>query len=200
MIIGLTGGIASGKSLLADYMRGWELSIIDADAIAREVVEPGKPAYEEIKGFFGNDVFHEDGTLDRKALGSVIFGDKEKRNRLNKITHPAIHDEMMKKKEALMKEGNQTLIFDIPLLVENGRMNTVDRVLLAYVSEDVQLKRLMERDGSSKEEATERIRSQMPLKEKKDYADAVVDNNGSRGDSKTQLLHILTAWGVKVDD
>ncbi|QDI91130.1 dephospho-CoA kinase [Salicibibacter halophilus] len=200
MIIGLTGGIASGKSLLADYMGGWDLPIIDADAIAREVVEPGKPAYEEIKDFFGNDVFHEDGTLDRKALGSVIFGDKEKRNRLNNITHPAIHDEMMKKKEALMKEGNQTLIFDIPLLVENGRMNTVDRVLLAYVSEDVQLKRLMERDGSSKEEATERIRSQMPLKEKKDYADAVVDNNGSRGDSKTQLLHILTAWGVKVDD
>ncbi|QQK77260.1 dephospho-CoA kinase [Salicibibacter cibarius] len=200
MIIGLTGGIASGKSLLADYMRAWDLPIIDADAVAREVVEPGQPAYEEIKDYFGNDVFHDDGTLDRKALGSIIFADKEKRNRLNKITHPAIQKEMMNKKEALINEGNRTLIFDIPLLVENGRMNTVDRVLLACVSEDVQLKRLMERDGSTKEEALERIRSQMPLKEKKDYADAVVDNDGSRAESKNQLLHILTEWGVEVED
>ncbi|AXF55880.1 dephospho-CoA kinase [Salicibibacter kimchii] len=200
MIIGLTGGIASGKSLLAEYMQAWDLPIIDADAIAREVVEPGRPAYEEIKDFFGNEVFHEDGTLDRKALGSIIFADKEKRNRLNKITHPAIHKEMMNKKEALLNEGNRALIFDIPLLVENGRMNIVDRVLLAYVSEDVQLKRLMERDRSSKEEALERIRSQMPLKEKKDYADAVVDNNGSRVESKNQLLHILTKWGVEMDE
>ncbi|SDJ21935.1 dephospho-CoA kinase [Natribacillus halophilus] len=196
MIIGLTGGIASGKSLLADDMRSRGLPIIDADAIAREVVEPGKPVYEKIKAFFGARVFHEDGTLDRKALGRIIFADEEKRQWLNSTMHPAISEEMMAKKDALFEQGHHTLVFDIPLLIENNRMNTVDRVLLAYVDEDVQLKRLMERDGSSEEEALDRIRSQMPLKEKKDYADAIVDNNGSRDESSEQLAYILAEWNI----
>ncbi|MBB6448204.1 dephospho-CoA kinase [Geomicrobium halophilum] len=199
MIIGLTGGIASGKSLLAQYLNDWGFPIVDADVIAREVVEPGKPVYKQLQSFFGEEIFHGDGTLDRKALGRIVFSDQEKRDQLNQMMHPAINEEMMRQKEDLIAQGHKTLVFDIPLLVENGRTNIVDYVLLAYVEEDVQLKRLMERDRSSEEEALSRIRSQMPLEKKRNHADAIVDNSGHRKTSKEQLAHILAEWGIDVN-
>ncbi|WP_377888210.1 dephospho-CoA kinase [Alkalihalobacillus sp. R86527] len=197
MNIGLTGGIASGKSTVAEMMRSLSLPVIDADIIAREVVEPGEPALDEIVHVFGEEMRNHDGSLDRKKLGSVIFGDDEKRSKLNKIIHPAIRKRMLNDAKTYKENGHKHVVLDIPLLFESELEYLVDRILLVYVDSETQLKRLVERDSSSREEAAQRIRSQIPIEEKKKLADEVLDNTGSREDTEEQLKVILEKWDIE---
>ncbi|MYL62810.1 dephospho-CoA kinase [Bacillus hwajinpoensis] len=196
MDIGLTGGIASGKSTVAEMIRRYEIPIIDADVMARKVVEPGEPALQEIFRLFGDDMKAEDGGLDRKKLGSVIFKDEEKRKVLNRVLHPAIRKGMLDQAAALKEQGSPHIVFDIPLLFESQLTHMVDQTLLVYVDAKTQLSRLVERDGSTEEEAIDRIQSQMPIEEKKELADNVIDNTGTREETEEQLNNILKKWGI----
>ncbi|WP_273832579.1 dephospho-CoA kinase [Guptibacillus sedimenti] len=196
MDIGLTGGIASGKSTVAEMIRRYDLPIIDADVMARKVVEPGEPALQDIFRLFGDDMKAEDGGLDRKKLGAVIFKDEEKRKVLNRILHPAIRKGMLDQAAALKEQGSVHIVFDIPLLFESQLTHMVDQTLLVYVDAKTQLSRLVERDGSTEEEAFDRIQSQMPIEEKKELADDVIDNTGTREETEEQLNNILKKWGI----
>ncbi len=194
MDIGLTGGIASGKSTVADMIRTYNIPIVDADVIAREVVEPGESALEDIFRIFGSEMKAEDGGLNRKKLGSVIFNNEEKRKTLNSILHPAIRKRMLDQAAAFKKQGEPHVVFDIPLLFESRLNYLVERTLLVYVDSSTQLERLVARDESSEAEASERIQSQMPIENKKDLADAVIDNTGTREETEAQLKSILKSW------
>ncbi|WP_270179547.1 dephospho-CoA kinase [Alkalihalobacillus sp. CinArs1] len=196
MKIGLTGGIASGKSTVAEMLRTLSIPVIDADVIAREVVEPGEPALEEIVRVFGEEVRTDDGYLDRKRLGSVIFSNNEKRSLLNEIMHPAIRKRMLAEAKAYEESGHKHVVLDIPLLFESKLSYLVDRTLVVYVDSKTQLERLIERDKSSKEEAVQRIRSQIPIEEKRQLADKVIDNTGTREATEKQLRNILKEWKI----
>lgn len=196
MIIGLTGSIASGKSTVSKMLQDKGFFIIDADIVAREVVELGSDTLQEIKKQFGNEVIFTDGTLNREVLGSMIFHQPAKRKQLNDIMHPAIRKEMLKQRDELTKKEIETFFMDIPLLFESRLQHLVEKILVVSVTEDVQLERLMSRNNLSKEEAEARIKSQLPLSEKEKGADAVIYNNGSIEESKKQLEAILKLWDV----
>ncbi|WP_242307247.1 dephospho-CoA kinase [Bacillus cereus group sp. BfR-BA-01524] len=196
VVIGLTGGIASGKSTVSEMFRELSIPVIDADIIAREVVERGKPAYNKIVEVFGAEVLQQDGELDRPKLGSIVFYNEEKRLQLNKIVHPAVREEMNRQKGMYIKEGMQAIVLDIPLLFESKLTSLVDRILVVAVTPDTQLERLMKRNGFSEEEATARIQSQMPLAEKVKNADEVINNDGTIMGTKTQLQVILKKWNI----
>ncbi|AMX82648.1 dephospho-CoA kinase [Geobacillus subterraneus] len=194
LTIGLTGGIASGKSTVSAMMRELGLPVIDADEAARAVVEPGEEAYRQIVAVFGPDVLQENGEIDRAKLGAIVFNNEQERKKLNAIVHPAVRRKMLAEKEKLVRSGAKTVVLDIPLLFESGLTDWVDRVLVVYVDDDVQLRRLMVRNGFTEEEALARIRAQWPLEEKVKRADAVIDNNGTMEETRRQLLSILQQW------
>jgi dephospho-CoA kinase len=196
LIIGLTGGIASGKSTVARMLLELGIPVIDADQIAREVVEIGEEAYWQIVERFGEKILQDDKTIDRTKLGAIVFNDEEKRKVLNGIVHPAVRKKMLEQKEQYIRSGAKTVVLDIPLLFESKLTYLVDKVIVVFVDEHTQLERLMARNGFSKEEAEVRIRAQMPLREKITKADAVIDNNGSIKKTKEQLLNILAKWDV----
>ncbi|MED4345874.1 dephospho-CoA kinase [Heyndrickxia coagulans] len=193
-IIGLTGGIASGKSTVSKMLKAKGFTIVDADIAARKVVEPGEPAYEQIIEAFGEGILLEDLTIDRKKLGALIFADEALRMKLNSIVHPAVRAWMTREKDRAIENGEKTVFLDIPLLFESRLTYMVERTILVYVDEETQLKRLMARNGLSEKEAQIRIRAQMPLSEKKALADAVIDNNGSPEETKQQLEKIVSDW------
>ncbi|QTN00044.1 dephospho-CoA kinase [Sediminibacillus dalangtanensis] len=196
LVIGLTGGIASGKSTIAGIFAEWNIPIVDADIISRQVVEKGEAAYEQIVDLFGEDVLLSDGNLDRGKLGSIIFKDKEKREQLNNIVHPAVRKKMLEQRDAYADKGEAAVVLDIPLLYESGLTHFVDKVLVVYVDEPTQRQRLMDRNGFSEEEAIDRMNSQLPLEKKAKMADEIIDNNGSVESSRQQLLTILKKWEV----
>ncbi|KGR91427.1 dephospho-CoA kinase [Ureibacillus massiliensis 4400831 = CIP 108448 = CCUG 49529] len=196
MIIGLTGSIASGKSTVAKMLKEYGLPIVDADVVARLVVEPGSPTLKKIAEAFGQEVLTEKGEMNRTKVGELIFHDETKRKTLNNIIHPAIRAEMLRQKEEHLANGAKTVIMDIPLLFESKLQHFVDKILVVTVSEDTQLKRLMDRNQLSEEDALVRIRSQLPLSEKEQGADAVIYNNGSIDESRNQLEVILRQWHV----
>lgn len=191
IVIGLTGGIASGKSTVANILKEKGIPIVDADIIAREVVEKGSETLNKLVETFSPAILHNDGSLDRAALGSIIFHNEEKRQLLNSIMHPSIRKRMKEKTAQYLQEGYSVVVMDIPLLFESKLTHLVDKTIVVYVDEEVQLKRLMERNTLSKDEALARIHSQMPLKEKKNLADFVIDNNGSLNETTTQLQEII---------
>ncbi|MEV5112544.1 dephospho-CoA kinase [Peribacillus frigoritolerans] len=195
-IIGITGGIASGKSTVSLYLQELGFTIVDADLASRAVVEPGEEAYHQVVKAFGEDILLTDGNIDRVKLGSIIFNDQEKRLLLNGIVHPAVRNWMRMKTEAALSSGEETVFMDIPLLFESKLTFMVDKTLLIYVDEQVQLKRLMNRNGLSETEALARINSQMPLADKKALADAIIDNNGDINETKRQVKAILSEWYV----
>lgn len=197
LVIGLTGGIASGKSTVANMLKELGITVIDADVEARLAVEPGEMAYNKIVEHFGKSILLEDGTINRAKLGEIIFNDKEKRMVLNEIVHPAVRERMNEKKEAALKQNESIVIMDIPLLFESKLTEQVERSLLIYVDEATQLKRLMERNKYTENEAMARIQSQMPLKEKKVLADYLIDNSGTLEQTRTQLSGILREWGYE---
>ena len=195
-MIGLTGSIGTGKSMIANKMIELGIPIVDADIIAREVVEPGKEAHQKIVETFGEGILHEDKTLNRPALGEIVFSDEAKRGQLNEIIHPAIRTEMLKQRDAYVAENVPALVMDIPLLFESKLTHYVEKIIVVYVSEETQLERVMARDESTEEAALQRINSQIPVKEKAEQADAVIDNNGTREASYEQLFEILQDWGI----
>jgi dephospho-CoA kinase len=194
LTIGLTGGIASGKSTVTGMIRELGIPVIDADQVARDVVKVGEEAYAQIVATFGRDILQANGEIDRAKLGAIVFHSEQERKKLNAIVHPAVRRRMMAEKEAYVQNGAKTIVLDIPLLFESELTHFIDKVIVVYVDDDVQLERLMKRNGFSKEEALARIRSQMPLREKVKKADAVINNNGTVEETKQQLLQILTEW------
>ncbi|WP_462406964.1 dephospho-CoA kinase [Gracilibacillus sp. Marseille-QA3620] len=193
-IIGLTGGIASGKSTVSNWLLSQGYPVVDADIAARKVVEPGMPALEKIRKAFGDDVLLPDGTLDRKRLGSIIFANEEKRQTLNVIVHPAVREWMRQETERAFGEGASIVIMDIPLLFESKLTHMVEETILVYVTKEIQLKRLMERDGYMEADALARIHAQMPIDEKKELADYIVDNNGPLSETIEQMRQIMDTF------
>lgn len=196
LIIGLTGSIGTGKTMIANKFRELNIPVVDADVIAREVVEPGKEAYTSIVATFGETIVQHNQTLDRKKLGNIVFNDEEKRKKLNAIVHPAIRKEMIRQRDALVDQGEKCVVLDIPLLYESGLTHFVDKVIVVSVDADIQLERILKRDNLTTEEAKSRINAQIPVAEKAKKADAVINNNGTKEDSYRQLIAILTEWGV----
>ena len=196
MIIGLTGSIASGKSTVANMMRDLGLPIVDADVVARDVVEPGTETLEKIVQQFGEDILLEDGHLNRPKLGDLIFHEPAKRKILNELMHPAIRAEMLRQRDAYLAAGEKHVVMDIPLLFESKLQHFVERILVVSVKEEVQLRRLMDRNALSKEDALARIRSQIPVSEKEKGAHAVIYNNENVEQTEEQLKKILTYWEV----
>src|SRR5260370_21307316 len=185
-VLGLTGGIGAGKSMVASMSAQRGADGIDADQLARDVVEPGHPALVEIATAFGRDVLLADGRLDRGKLGRIIFADPVARGKLNAITHPRIRERIDAEIAAhALRPG--VLVADIPLLYENNRTRAVETVIVVWVDTKTQLRRLQERDGLSVEEARQRIAAQMPLDEKRARADVVIDNSGSREKTRRQV-------------
>jgi dephospho-CoA kinase len=185
-VLGLTGGIGSGKSIVAQMFARLGAVVIDADQLAREVVEPGQPALQEIAATFGRDVLLPDGRLDRPKLAGIIFADAVERAKLDAITHPRIRtriDELIKAR----RSGPGVLIVDIPLLYENKRTSSVEKVIVVWVDPPTQLRRIRQRDGLSAEAARQRIAAQMPIEAKRARADHVIDNSGTKEDTRRQV-------------
>ena len=192
--IGITGSIASGKSVLTAYLLGLGFPVIDADAIARDLVHPGSDTLKEIANIFGEDMILSDGNLDRDKLGKRVFSDEDARNRLNEIMHPAIVSAMLD----LSENFHGLVFYDVPLLFE--QVDDIkesglefDAIWLVDANEDVQLARLMARDGIDEAYAKEKIASQMPLEEKKKLATVVFDNSGDLMNLYNQVDDALEA-------
>ena len=194
MLIGLTGGIASGKSGISSLLKSRGAFIIDADKIARDVVEPHKKAWEEIVRVWGEDVLLSDLRINRSRLGSLVFGNKEELARLNNITHPEIIREI--KERALENKDAPIVVVDAPLLIEAGLSSLVEEIWLVSIERENQIKRLIARDNISEKEAVKRIDSQMPLEEKKKYAHIIIDNNGSRADTEKFVDGLLQRYNL----
>jgi dephospho-CoA kinase len=193
-LVGLTGGIASGKSTVAEMLRSLGASVIDADQVARDLVRPGQPALAEIARRFPGTV-DAAGQLDRAALASRIFSDQAERAALNAIVHPRIQTEVARRTELLDQAGVRTVLYDAALLIENGLHHAMDGVIVIWVPPDVQRSRLMARDSLSVEEADRRIQAQSPLDDKRALATWVVDNTGSREQTRAQVVEIWKALG-----
>ncbi|KAI0373049.1 CoaE-domain-containing protein [Pilatotrama ljubarskyi] len=191
LVIGLTGGIATGKSTVSSLLRAHGLPIVDADVLARKVVEPGTPALAQIAHVFGSDVLRADGTLDRARLGAIVFVDEEKRRKLNAIVHPAVRREMFWSVLRCWWQGERVCILDVPLLIEGGLWKWVAKVVVVYCSAEIQLQRLMKRDNSSRADASSRLNAQLPITEKVQYADIVIDNSGSLQDLERQVDQLV---------
>ncbi len=177
-VIGLTGGIAGGKTTVSNILKGLGAIVIDADKIARNVVEKGRPALDEIEKHFGRAVLLENGELDRKKLGDIVFNDAKFLKKLNEITHPYIIKEIINEINWCKKTYNdRVIILDAALLVEQNLMHLVEEIWLVVTPEKIQLDRLLERDGINTEEAKKRIDAQMPLEYKKRYAHKIIDNS-----------------------
>ena len=190
-VLGLTGGIASGKSAVSAMLSEMGFPIVDADVISRRVAEKGSPVLESIKKEFGEGVLNDDGTLNRKALGILVFGSSDRLKKLNSLTHPAIVEEINKQINYYIDRGDRLCVLDAPLLIESGINGIADRVLLVYVDSNTQMERLMNRDGITEELAMKKISSQMSFEEKRRYADYIIDNTGSLMKTKEQLKAVV---------
>ncbi|MDU1986003.1 MAG: dephospho-CoA kinase [Veillonella dispar] len=194
--IGLTGGIASGKSTVLTYFKDKGIPYIDADIVAREVVEPGTEGLKAIVDTFGSNVLHADGTLNREALGAIVFHNEEKRQLLNSCLKTHIRNRIMELTSQYEQCNTPILIYDIPLLIEGEWYTMMDEVWLVYVNEMTQIERLMSRNGYTREDALARINSQMRLDDKRAYADIIVDNNSTLHDLIVQLD---TIWNERIE-
>ena len=193
LLVGLTGGIATGKSTVAGMLRALGAEVIDADQLAREVVQPGEPALAAIVREFG-DVLQLDGTLDRKKLGAIVFNDTPRRKRLEAITHPAIRERFLARLQALQAHGFEGLVvFDAPVMIESGNYRNMDRLVVVVTDEATQRTRLMARDGMSTPEATARMATQMPVTDKAKLADYVIDNSGDRAATEARTREVVAA-------
>ena len=194
LLVGLTGSIATGKSTVSRMFAHLGARVLDADQLAREVVMPGQPAYLKIVEEFGPQVVQEDGTLDRKALGAIVFADPGKRKRLEEITHPAIGLRQQRILSVLDEEAFEGIvIWDVALLFETGGVARMDRVVVVATDPDTELARLMARDTLPEDAARARIASQMPVAEKAKRAHYVIDNSGTRPDTERQVKAVYEA-------
>jgi len=194
LLVGLTGSIATGKSTVSRMFAHLGARVIDADLLAREVVMPGQAAYARIVEEFGPRVVQEDGSLDRKALGALVFADAAKRKRLEEITHPAIGLRQQRILSVLDEEAFEgVVLWDAALLFEGGGAAQMDRVVVVYADPETERRRLIERDGLGDADARARIASQMPIAEKVKLADHVIDNSGTREDTERQVRTVYGA-------
>jgi len=192
IIAGLTGGIASGKSTVSGFLSDAGAQVIDADQIAREVVKPGTPGYDAILAFFGPTILMPGGEIDRKRLGEIIFNDPDKKARLDAIVHPLVFERSAERiAQIAAQTPDAVVIMDIPLLFEAGMESDLAEVIVVYVPEKLQLERLMNREGIDEQPAMTRIRSQMPIEEKRRRATVVIDNSGTTFDSRRQALAVF---------
>ncbi|NXK68133.1 DCAKD protein, partial [Sylvietta virens] len=190
-LVGLSGGIASGKSTVVAVLRELGCAVIDADVIARQVVQPHSKAHQQILQHFGTEILLENGEINREALGNIIFSQPEKRRLLNSITHPEILKEMLKQVLKYFVLGYRYVILDIPLLFETrGLTRFMKYTVLVYCDPPTQLARLMKRSGLGVAEAEARISSQLPLDEKRKWASHVIDNSGDRESTRRQVLRL----------
>jgi dephospho-CoA kinase len=191
LLVGLTGGLATGKSTVSETFRSLGCVIIDADVLAREIVAPGQPALAAIVREFGPDMLQPDGTLDRKRLGAIVFADPTRRKRIEAITHPAIRDRFQARLAELETQGFEGLvIWDAPVMIESGGHKAMDRLVVVVTDAATQRARALGRDGDPAD-AERKIASQMPLAEKAALADYVIDNSGDRAatEARTREVH-----------
>ncbi len=193
--IGLTGGIASGKSTVARILREMGHSVVDADALSRLVVEKNGPAYREVLSVFGPDFVDGNGDLDRKKLGQIVFADKKKRVQLEQIVHPKVKYLALLEKSRLETEGKNIAFYDVPLLYEKNLEAEFDAILLVYAPESIQIERMMIRNGYSESEARERVQAQIPIEQKLLRSPHVVMNTGKIEDLKKEIKKILAEMG-----
>ena len=190
--VGLTGSIAVGKTFVCEIFRELGCHVLDADQVARDVVQPGTPGIDAVVAAFGKDVLRSDGTLDRAKLGSVVFADKEKRLLLNSIIHPLVfeaQDRWLKERERQDPDG--IAIIDAALLIESGGYRRFDKLIVVWCEPELQLQRLMARDGLSRTDAQRRIDAQMSQEEKKSHADFLIDTSDSRDNTRRQTSDVL---------
>jgi dephospho-CoA kinase len=193
-VIGLTGNIASGKSSVAAMFEGLGARVIDADEVARLVVEPGRPAWNEIIERFGKEVLEPDDTINRKKLGEIIFNDEGKRKMLNEITHPRIIGKIREMVNEYGKEAIPVVIIEAALIVEKGGLrDLIDGLIVVTSDEESQIERLIGRNGYSREEAVSRLRAQMPAREKAKHADYIIDNSGPLRNTRKQVIDLWEA-------
>jgi dephospho-CoA kinase len=197
-ILGLSGGIGSGKTTVTRILEELGATTIDADAIVHEQQAAGQPMLKEIAAAFGDEVIARDGTLDREALGAIVFRDQKARTRLGSIVHPPVIAEMMQRAKKAVEAEAPLVVLDIPLLFEgrvNGRgsgaLMNFDETLCVWVSRAVQIERTMARDGCTLEEAERRIAAQLPIDEKREMADHVIDNSGTLEETRAQVAALV---------
>jgi dephospho-CoA kinase len=201
-VVGLTGGIGTGKSTVARLLAALGAVVIDADRIVHELQAPGTPLVARLRDAFGPEIVRPDGALDRERLGRLVFADAAARKRLNELVHPAVGAEMVRRLAAARDAGAALVVLDIPLLLEGraarasepGRAKTasdlVSEVIVVYAREEQQLERQLARDGATRAHALERIRAQLPIEEKRKLADHVIDNSGPLADTERQVREL----------
>ncbi|HCU7417857.1 TPA: dephospho-CoA kinase [Staphylococcus aureus] len=193
-VIGLTGGIASGKSTVSELLSVFGFKVVDADKAAREAVKKGSKGLAQVREVFGDEAIDENGEMNRRYMGDLVFNHPEKRLELNAIIHPIVRDIMEEEKQEYLKQG-YNVIMDIPLLFENELENTVDEVWVVYTSESIQIDRLMQRNNLSLEDAKARVYSQISIDKKSRMADHVIDNLGDKLELKQNLERLLEEEG-----
>lgn len=198
VLFGLTGGVASGKSTVARRFAERGLDVIDADRVARDVVEPGTDGLAAVVRAFGEAILTSDGRLDRPALGRIVFGDHEARGRLEAIVHPRIAAETQRRAAVLAQGGKTLACYEAALLVESGMQDAFRPLVVVSLPPEVQRARLMDRDGVDEEEAQRRIDAQLPLTEKLAVADHVIDNTGDLDDLLARADEVLAAIRAEV--
>jgi dephospho-CoA kinase len=194
LLVGLTGGIATGKSTVAEVFRRLGCVIIDADVLAREAVVPGEPAYDEIVAAFGRGILRPDGLLDRQKLGAIVFAAPDAKKRLEAITHPRIRERFARTLAELeARDFAGLVIFDAPVMIESGNYTAMDRLVVVVTDAATQAQRLTARDALGAAAAEQRMRSQMPVAEKAKLADYVIDNSGDRETTIAEARRVYTA-------
>lgn len=194
IVVGLTGGVASGKSTVAKMFKQCGAVVIDADELAREVVKPGKPAWREIVDTFGKSVLNPNRTINRPALGAIVFGNRAKLRRLERIVHPRVSREQARlTKQTMRKDPDAVVIYDVPLLFEAGVDKRVDKIIVVTADRETQIARLKKRNGLIRTEAIRRINSQMPLSKKIRRADHLLDGTLPRPSLHKQVGHLMNS-------
>lgn len=190
--ISLTGGIATGKSTVSNYLKKLDYPLIDADVIARQLVEPGQEGLKRLVAKFGAEILNESGALDRQALGQRLFGDAQLRQEVDQLLHPLIYEALEAESQRLAQAGAKLAFFDIPLLYETGYDQKMDQVWVVYLPHDLQVERLMARNSWSQAQAEEAIASQASIEAKRQRADLVIDNQGSLAVTFAQVDQALS--------
>jgi dephospho-CoA kinase len=200
LLVGLTGGIASGKSVVADMLEQLGARVIDFDVLARRVVEPGEPAWYDIVDHFGPGVLDKDQAIDRRRLGRIVFADDSERAVLERLTHPRIRQEFVREVRAInAREPDRIVVAVVPLLVEGGLESRFDHVVVVFATEEQQIERLMRRDVFSRDAAGARLAAQLPIQEKLSSADTMIDNSGSLEHTRHQVEELWARLTVLQD-
>lgn len=189
--VGLTGGIATGKSYVLSVLSELGCEVIDADKVAHQVIEPGRPAYLDIVNYFGNEILNEDGVINRAALGAIVFGNKNAREKLNAIVHPRIYEAQAEWFEQIARRDPSAIaVVDAALMIETGSYRRFDKLIVVYCDLELQIQRLMERNSFTREQAVARVSAQMPSEEKLKFADYSINTSNGFEDTRRQTEKI----------